>query len=71
MIRIWFTAALLVIGLVRGIDTVDNGLLISTLTYEEIHYVRNLVRNLVSLTLPSTNIAGHSMKMSTVHSLRL
>ena len=67
MIRIWFTAALLVIGLVRGIDTVDNGLLISTLTYEEIHYVRNLVRNLVSLTLPSTNIIVHFSASSKVN----
>ena len=67
MIRVWFTAALLVIGLVRGIDTVDNGLLISTLTYEEIHYVRNLVRNLVSLTLPSTNIIVHFSASSKVN----
>ena len=42
-------------------------LLISTLVYEEINYVRGLVRNLVRLTLPSTNIIVHFSASSKVN----
>ena len=44
----------------------DPTLLISTLVYEEVNYVRGLVRNLVRLTIPSTNIIVHFSASSKV-----